>query len=787
MSQYCTSGQLISHPISTKILNMIKKLRLLSRRSTPSFGEVKRFGFACSRRVGGGTTRLLIVFFLLSSPCFGQAWSNILSPSRAINWTGAGLPPTLPDGETTPNPWTPPTRTQCGSTISAGASAATINSALSSCGSGHYVLLGAGTFTINSADITLYAQNGVTLRGSGPQSTTLQLTGSSLIQFGAATGGGSCTWASGFSVGTTSLTMTGCTGPTPTVGQIFVLAQCDSGYRGSGCTTGSSVDTGGLYVCGFNTACQRGGEGTGSLPTQQQIVYVTSVTNNGGGSYTIRFTPGVYMPNWGTYNGSTTSPIVTWTPGPSTVTSYGNGLEDMTIYGTSLTSDFAVDFNLSYASWVKGVRFLGSGTVSPLVLNTDKNCLVSNNYFFSDVVLDGNYPPAMQQGGDSDDLVINNFMTSGVPWEGTGSMEGDVIAFNYTRDTFTAYVIDIFEHNAAGILLLYEGNETPSFQDDDTHGTHDLNTWFRNYILGWEVPYATPNYAGITWDAFSRFENAVGNSIGTAGILTNYEATQGNSLPNFVYSLDSHSSAHSDPLVLASALRWGNCDTVTGTCRFQSSEIPITLTGNAALFNNTVPSTTNLPCSFFLAGYTSTTCSAHPSGGTGLSFWKVCTNWAAFPTSCASAQASPFPAAGPDVTGGPYSNGYAYDIPASLAFQKLPVDPAFQHSYGVTSSSWSNGTETLTVSGLPNVTHLLGPFQVTGGACSTGAGEAYMTTSSSATISYALGSDPGSCAGGTFKFPDVRQFDERVYMADGGGVGDPPPPAPPTNVTATVE
>ena len=65
-----------------------------------------------------------------------------------------------------------------------------------------------------------------------------------------------------------------------------------------------------------------------------------------------------------------------------------------------------------------------------------------------------------------------------------------------------------------------------------------------------------------------------------------------------------------------------------------------------------------------------------------------------------------------------------------------------------------------------------------------------MTASGSATISYELGSDPGSCAGGTFKFPDVRQFDERVYMADGGSLGDPPPPTapnPPTGVTATVD
>src|SRR5437667_4752542 len=103
---------------------------------------------------------LISILLLFSTLSYGQAWSGILGSSRAINWSSAGLPATLPDGETTPNPWTPPTRTQCGSAISAGASAATINAALAACTPGHYVLLGAGTFNISNANITMYAQSG---------------------------------------------------------------------------------------------------------------------------------------------------------------------------------------------------------------------------------------------------------------------------------------------------------------------------------------------------------------------------------------------------------------------------------------------------------------------------------------------------------------------------------------------------------------------------------------------------------------------------------------------------
>jgi len=131
-------------------------------------------------------------------------------------------------------------------------------------------------------------------------------------------------------------------------------------------------------------------------------------------------------------------------------------------------------------------------------------------------------------------------------------------------------------------------------------------------------------------------------------------------------------------------------------------------------------------------------------------------------------------------------NGTAYDIPASIAFKNLPIDPNYQKSYSITASIWAGGIETLTVSGLPNTTHLLGPFQLSG-ACSSGTGEFYITVSTSTTISYALASNPGSCAGATFKFPDVRQFDERVYEADGISVGGPPPPNPPTNLAVTVQ
>jgi hypothetical protein len=73
---------------------------------------------------------------------------------------------------------------------------------------------------------------------------------------------------------------------------------------------------------------------------------------------------------------------------------------------------------------------------------------------------------------------------------------------------------------------------------------------------------------------------------------------------------------------------------------------------------------------------------------------------------------------------------------------------------------------------------LMGGFQLSGAAsaCNPSGGELFMTSSSSTTVSYALSSSPGTNCTGTMKFPDVRQFDERVYQTDSGASAGPTPP-----------
>src|ERR1700735_3438222 len=246
------------------------------------------------------TVLLALSGALVGAGLYAQTpWSGIIASSRAVDWSKSGLPATFLDGETTPNPWTPPARTQCGSTLAAGASFATINSTLAGCPAGTYVLLGPGTFSSSTTNLNIGQNNNVTLRGSGADSTFINCSASCSVSFqNSGAGQNSQTWTGGLSQGSTSLTFGGNTGLT--AGQLTILYGL-----------GSTTDTGGVYVCSTSGTCSLSG-GNGN---QSQIVLIT-----GGSGNTWTVSPGVYMPNWGS---AISSPNETWE-----TTTGGVGLED---------------------------------------------------------------------------------------------------------------------------------------------------------------------------------------------------------------------------------------------------------------------------------------------------------------------------------------------------------------------------------------------------------------------------------------------------------------------------
>src|SRR4051812_43238399 len=190
-------------------------------------------------------------------------------------------------------------------------------------------------------------------------------------------------------------------------------------------------------------------------------------------------------------------------------------------------------------------------------------------------------------------------------------------------------------HGVGIDMLLHEGNQGNEFHEDRVHGTQNFLTAFRNYFSGLE-PTKTRGTNPVNIYAFNRYANLVGNVLGTPGYHNNYEwNVSGSNIETSIYVLGSGG----DNLVKSTLFRWANYDTVTQTVRTAAAEVPSALPQYA----NPVPPTSTLPPSLYL--------NAKPA------WWTASIPW---------------PAVGPDVTGGSGPGGHAYNIPARLCYDSTP-------------------------------------------------------------------------------------------------------------------
>src|SRR5262249_19204145 len=168
-----------------------------------------------STRVMGLRLVCLVGFLVTAVPTLTQAQlsSGLLDPSRAVDWSSAGVTGGIP------------VRTTICATLNPGATAAQISSAISACPSGQVVFLNAGTYTLSSA-ISL-SKNNVTLRGAGADQTILVTTGNDSgcgigfvgfairvctsngtnIANGGGTAKNTAAWSAGYAKGTATVTL----------------------------------------------------------------------------------------------------------------------------------------------------------------------------------------------------------------------------------------------------------------------------------------------------------------------------------------------------------------------------------------------------------------------------------------------------------------------------------------------------------------------------------------------------------------------------------------------------
>jgi hypothetical protein len=595
-----------------------------------------------------------------------EAWSGILDPSRAINWSNAGVIGGIP------------TRTTVCASLTSASTYMEINHAIAHCPSGQVVSLAAGTYNLTNSIVI--NKSGVTLRGAGPDQTFLKFSGSNgcngniCVQNGNSTWdgsscvqpGGSCSlnWSAGYTPGTTSIT----TDKAPPVNNLLILDQADE-----------TTDPGTFYTCDVSGVCHPTGEVVGQgrvvrgvTHGHTQLVTVQSVT--GTGPYRVTISPGLYAQDW--RSGQT--PGGWWVGVPIS----GVGIENLSLDNTNSGDQAGINFGGAQNCWIKNIRSM-FGHRNHVWLYQSSHITVQDSYFFGQVVLTGPGAYGVELWLSSDNLIQNNIMDYG-PCILTGTAQGNVYAYNYFSNTNEGVAGSLAGglvpgHDAGSMYNLTEGNTAPQYWHDYFHGTNGLSTVFRNNLAGtdsvaYSATYPINLYMGV------RMENIIGNVLGTAGFHNNYEdckvspgcvnqktntSIYVNGFPGAGNAADSGTLVY-DRLVHDTLMRWGNYDVVTKGVRWcgdssntgwattcgSRSEVPTslascTICSTSTSYSNAVPSSTTLPASFYL--------SAKPS------WWGT----------------MPWPAIGPDVTGGTGPGGHAYATPAQACYASTPADPNY--------------------------------------------------------------------------------------------------------------
>jgi hypothetical protein len=584
----------------------------------------------------------------------------VLNSSRATDWTKAGVSGGIPSGS-----WS-----QCaGGTItpygSSGsyASPSTIVSALASnSGKSCYVLLGNGDFYLNGPIQSSGVQN-VELRGGGPQNTHLHFSaggtcaggrGSCLVGFQSSDGtytcsGSSCVqWTGNYAQGSTTIQIA--SGSNLVANQtMLVLDQCDDGYSGDPCS-GNAVDNGNYFNCeqkySSSGGCSENGSESQARPNrgQQEMALVTGCSPACGsnGSTTVTLSRPIIHPNW--RSGQT--PEVWLIQSAQYVGVNGFSIDGSNFGYSALT--FGVAFNNVANFWAKNLQLTNFA-------NTTFYGAQSTNG-----TIESNYLYGVSQHSTTNDssgfnymlfntIIHNNIIQAGkVAIIPTGPGAGNVIAYNVTVNAYTGDSFDFGDiwtgHSNGSDYNLYEGNYANYLTWDQTHGTQLMITAYRNFFPGWES-CANGNCGSnnvkqndnnaIADTSFNRYANIVGNVLGTPNVSTmGYTYTNpsgvffsGSGL-GYPYNLGSGNQGIPnaipiDQSLVGTTLRWGNWDAYNGSTQWNSTEVP----SGISVYPNSVPSSCagggSCAPSFYLA--------SRPS------WW---------PSSV------PFPAIGPDVSGG---------------------------------------------------------------------------------------------------------------------------------------
>jgi hypothetical protein len=463
-------------------------------------------------------------------------------------------------------------------------------------------------------------------------------------------------------------------------------------------TLGIAVPNG-TYLASFPTGCSYNGS-LGSAGRahrfQEETVVVTacSPSCSSTGPTTLTITPPLIHANW-----SLTQSPEAWSIQANNNVGIKNLLVDASNTSPS-SGKYGVDFNDVWNFWISGATVADTSSQGISAYNVAFGAIVSNYVYNAGQNMLGVDPNPQDPSGidldGSDILVANNIVQwSRIGIVNNGPASGNVFIGNLLINSFESNG-DLWGgmwdgHSNGDDYNLFEHNVFPQAFQDQTHGGKMVETYFRNFATAWEscsngncAPSATQknaNLYGLGPLSSNRYGNYVGNIIGTPGVTTSgFVYSQSgeffSSTAGYAWDLASGNGGGPpsssggpiplDPIVLTSTMWWDNWDAfnnATLACTAAGAPVAACPQDQRADTALTYPGLSNpsssLPPSFYF--------SSRPS------WWS---------------SSIPFPAIGPDVSGG--NVGQCSGTPNTAgAYALLPATSSSQCAGTPLTTGWA--------------------------------------------------------------------------------------------------
>jgi Pectate lyase superfamily protein len=432
--------------------------------------------------------RALLAFALLLAA--NPLSAEIIPPDRRIEWS-PGVRGGIPTRTDIINVRSPPfNATGDGTTDDRIA----IQHAINAAGAGQVVYLPRGTYRIGAG---LYINKSISLRGDGPDATTIDYTEPNGIHI-------LKTVRRGKAGPPLAITM----GSAKDSSSITVSSAAGIGANDYILITHNNI-AGLVYTRGVYNDCHWCGQ---DIPSQT-MTQINKVLAKSGDRLTLE------RPLYFDY---VNNPVVKHLAMLENV-----GFEDLLLRRSNPAARNGHNLYLDGCAncWVKNVTSVMAGhrhiQLERSYANTVRDSWFSGGYYHGS---DHSYGIFLF-GWNSDHLIENNIVYGcrhALILEGGGS--GNVFGYNYAVSSLTApdynwLAEDVATHGPHPFMNLFEGNVVGKLTHDNTWGSASHNTTFRSWLRNYSSNATTPTYGryAVDVEAHSYFNNIVGSIIGRQG------------------------------------------------------------------------------------------------------------------------------------------------------------------------------------------------------------------------------------------------------------------------------